>query len=234
MQNMSKHQLEALQHNVRLELRRRYKHSQAPKYGSLDKAFSDQELQILLAHVTNRTAKTVLQVMVGLGLRIGEAVSLRTKDVDLAGRRLWVSKTEKGSVPTMFFLHDQVLEVLRQHLAAGRANKEWIFPAVHEHNHYPHISPHWVSKEFREARARAGLDFSYGWSEETRPGRNPRPLYRLVTHSCRHYFGHKVFEGTKDILVTQRLMRHASINSTQRYMHKRQEELDRAMMTVFS
>lgn len=231
--NLKKHQLEALQHQVRSELQLRYHHSRAPKYGALDKGFNELELAQFFKEVHHPKARTILTLMAGLGLRIGEACSLRTKDVDLAGRRLWVSKTEKGSVPTLFFLHDAVLASLQEHVRQCRAGEIWLFPAVKVQNKFPHLSPNWVRREFREARARAGLNFTYGMSEEQN-GRRSRPLYRLVSHSCRHYFGHKVFENTHDILVTQKLLRHQNIRNTQRYMYKRQEELDDAMIKVFA
>lgn len=230
---LKKHELESLQFEIRVELKKRYRHSGAPKYGNLDKSFSDEEIKALFSHIRHHTAYTVLTLMTGLGLRICEACSLKTHDIDLSQRRLWVSRTEKGSTPTLFFLHDRVFNVLRAHMENGYAGTEWLFPAVKSSNKYPHISPNWVRKEFREARAAAGLNFSYGWSDEHYPGHKSRPLYRLVSHSCRHYFGHKVFESTKDILITQKLMRHVNIRNTQRYMHKRQEELDNAMAVVF-
>lgn len=234
LQHLKKHQLEDLQHQIRLEIKRRYHHSKAPKYGTLDKSFKPEELEAFLQHVTHPKARTIFSIMAGLGLRIGEACSLRTKDIDIPGRRLWVSRTEKGSVPTMFFVHDALLAALQEHLAAGRAGQEYLFPPVKASNKFPHISPHWVRKEFRAARARAGLNFVYDYSEESIPGRRPRPLYRIVSHSCRHSFGHRIFEATRDILLTQKLMRHANIRNTQRYMYKRQDELDAALLAAFS
>ena len=52
-------------------------------------------------------------------------------------------------------------------------------------------------------------------------------------HSLRHYFGTTVYRKTKDIRVTQVLMRHRSVSSTQIYAHVSQRDVERAVEGLF-
>lgn len=61
-----------------------------------------------------------------------------------------------------------------------------------------YVSGHALSKTWSAAAADAGL-----------PG--------LRFHQCRHTFGSAAYRSTRDLLVTQRLMRHASVSTTQVY-----------------
>lgn len=229
---LRKHELEALRARLLDEYRSRYRRPQTPKYGNLDKSFTTGERERFLRCVTNEQARTVFTLMFGLGLRVGEAVSLRTADVDLGRERLWVVG-EKGGKPTMFLLHGDVLRALTGHVRGGKAGTTWLFPCRKPSNKYPHLSPNWVRNVFTTARAACGLDMVYATSTETYPGRTPRRLHRLVSHSCRHTFGHQVYDATHDLLVTQRLLRHVNVRNTQRYLYRPQEQLDNALKAAF-
>lgn len=61
-----------------------------------------------------------------------------------------------------------------------------------------YVSGHSLSKTWSAAAEDAGL-----------PG--------LRFHQCRHTFGTTVYRSTRDLLVTQRVMRHASVSTTQVY-----------------
>ncbi|MDH3353418.1 MAG: hypothetical protein OEL87_03145, partial [Nanoarchaeota archaeon] len=104
-------------------------------------------------------------------------------------------------------------------------------------NNRANISPAWLRKEFRQVAKNAKLDEVYGIAEDIN---NPlshilgeRKLYRLTTHSLRHYFITKVYGDCKDPLKTQKLARHGEFKSTQNYIHLNQNELDKTLSNIF-
>lgn len=232
---LRKHQLEELQKKVGKELKRRYKKRRTPKYGLLNKGFTQDELAKFISQVKHIKAKTIFVLMKGLGLRIGEAVSIHERDLDLVQRRLWIH-SEKESHPTMFFLHDEVYEQLKEYYAIyGESIKAagYVFPSIKKSNKFPHLSPHWARNHFRMVCKEIGMNFSYDFSEE-KEGRTPRSLHRLTTHSFRHSFCKKVWSTTHDFYITQRLSRHKNPRHLERYIHLDQEEIDQAIVTVFN
>lgn len=52
-------------------------------------------------------------------------------------------------------------------------------------------------------------------------------------HSLRHYYGTAVYRATKDIRVTQTLLRHQSVSSTQIYAHVSQQDVEKAVERLF-
>jgi integrase len=60
-----------------------------------------------------------------------------------------------------------------------------------------------------------------------------RRLFRLTTHSLRHYYIDKVYKSCKDPLKTQKLARHQDFKSTQVYIHLKQEDIDKTLKDVF-
>jgi integrase/recombinase XerD len=202
------------------------------KYGLLNKGFTQEEFELFLRHVSSDQARLIFRLQAYLGLRISEAVSIKTTDLDLQGRKLWV-QSAKGSYPALFPLLDTLHPHLHDWVHTGHAGDTWLFPAKHEHNHRGHVSPHWAAKELREARNKAGLTMRYGESLPCGLKAQPRPLYRLSTHSLRHLFITTVHNKLGDLLVTQKLARHRDIRSTLHYTYKSQEQLQEAMISVY-
>lgn len=232
-QHTSIYRLSQLRKEIGIEIqRRRGKKSQHPAYGLLNKGFTAQEFELLLGLVTSDQARLIFRLQAYLGLRIGEACSLRRQDFDLPGRRLWV-QSAKGSYPALFPLLDNLYPYLEEWVLSGRSGEEWLFPSKNRMNRHAHTSPGWAAKELREARKKAGLDMVYGLSLPGGAQRRPRPLYRLSTHSLRHLFITTVHNKIGDLLVTQKLARHRDIKSTIRYTFKSQEQLHEALVSVY-
>ncbi|MGC8791602.1 MAG: hypothetical protein ACP5PO_08880, partial [Desulfurella sp.] len=95
--------------------------------------------------------------------------------------------------------------------------------------------PAYARKVFREALKDSGLDYAYGYSEEAYPGRKERPLYRLTTHSLRHYAITKFAKSTNgNIVLTSRFARHADPSTTMQYVSRDNEELYKNIDYIFS
>lgn len=173
--------------------------------------------------------------MANLGLRIGEVVQIKLENIDLT-RRKFDLVTEKSHKGDSLYLHDEVFEMIRAwvelHYTHINAHSGYLLYSELKCNIEEHISPHLLRSEFRQTVILAGLNETYGKSDE-RLGRTDRRRYRLTTHSLRHYFITKVYRGTKDPIVAQKLARHTDLKSTQVYIHTAKNDLDGSMDKVF-
>lgn len=136
------------------------------------------------------------------GLRRGEIAALRTDNIDLERNVLVVCG--KGDHTRVIPIHADVRERLR-HKAASRS--EWVFPSLGRDTH---IHPRTVAR-----RVGAMMGNSY------------------TTHQLRHRFATAVYRSSgNDIRVTQELLGHASINTTQIYTQVDSASLVRAVAGV--
>ena len=77
--------------------KKRFRGNAPPKYGSLNKGFTEQEVQAFFKVIENDKFRLLFRYQAQLGLRIGEAVKLNVKDIKFETRELTV-KTEKAHV----------------------------------------------------------------------------------------------------------------------------------------
>jgi integrase len=56
---------------------------------------------------------------------------------------------------------------------------------------------------------------------------------KITPHSFRHYFVTTVLRGTGNLVMAQKLARHENIETTKRYTHLADDELDKAYFEVF-
>lgn len=175
--------------------------------------------------------KLAVLLMYGCGLRRGEVVALRVKDIRLDERRLDVrrgkgAKDRTVPLPTSAVgpMRDHLETVARRHrreLAAGRgastlpgrlaaklpaAPTEWGWQYVFPGRQWGrHVSPSTVAKALTRAASRAGV---------TR---------RLTCHTLRHSFATHLLEGGEgsapaDVVTIRDLLGHASIRTTAGYL----------------
>ena len=69
---------------------KRFRGNVPPKYGSLNKGFSEQEVQAFFKAVDNPKLRLLFSFQAQLGLRIGEAVRINIKDMDFQPRRCMI------------------------------------------------------------------------------------------------------------------------------------------------
>ena len=176
--------------------------------------------------------------MANLGLRVGEVVRIKSSDINWGKNKIRI-ETEKANTIDFMHLHDKVRIPLRcwvrKYPKEIEENEGFIF--FSDLKNRKHISKHWLPRIFRETCAIAKLDDIYGIADDinnpTRKDRPERKLYRLTTHSLRHYFITKVYGSCKDPLKTQKLARHCEFKSTQTYIHLNQDDLDNTITNVF-
>ena len=176
-------------------------------------------------------------LMYGSGLRVGEVVSLRVKDVQLERREL-VVRAGKGAKDRRTMLPQPLLQPLRQQIAAverllrrdraaGHAGVvlpdafdrkspsaafalgwQWLFPARRSH----------IEPGTRLVR-RHHVDASLVQREVQDAARAARLGVRVTCHAFRHSFATHLLEAGYDIRTVQELLGHSDVSTTMIYTH---------------
>ena len=103
------------------------------------------------------------------------------------------------------------------------------------HNNIKHIEVNYARKVFRETIKLAGLDSVYGHSDETYSNHKERRLFRLSTHSLRHYAITRFAKSTNgNVVLTSRFARHSRPDVAMTYISKDTEELYNSIDVAFS
>lgn len=160
--------------------------------------FSREEIARLFAACASPVHRMLLQTMYASGLRVFEACALRMKDIDSAVDRMCIRVEHgKGGQTRYTLLSVTLLERLRTY-ARGTTSRDWLY--CNRRNAQP-VSVAMAQKVYYSARRRAGIHKSGG------------------IHMLRHAFATHLLEGGVDLFTIQKLMGHASISTTSRYLH---------------
>ena len=195
-----------------------------------------EEVDALFAHLQG-VPRLVCMLLYGSGLRLGEALSLRVKDVDFFTGEILI-RDGKGQKDRMTMLADALKVPLKEHLLTVRrlhdedlakglgrvpmpyalARKyvnadrqfgwQWIFPA----------SSHYLDKE-------TGIRHRHHQHESViqkavRAAAAKADLEKHVTpHALRHSFATHLLASGYDIRTVQELMGHEDVRTTQIYTH---------------
>ncbi|MBI4259344.1 MAG: tyrosine recombinase [Actinobacteria bacterium] len=147
--------------------------------------------------------RAVLELLYGLGLRVGEVAALTEDRVDVGRRRIRV--LGKGSREREVPIGDFAMAALEAYLLEGRA--AMAPPGSPEH---PAVFFNRRGKPMgtRDVRAMVERYRRMSMSDRT-----------LSPHTLRHSFATHLLEGGADIRAVQELLGHASLTTTQRYTH---------------
>jgi len=171
----------------------RYKRPQKLPWIPLEK-----EIDQLISGCGFKTG-TFLQLLKETGLRSGEAIRLKWRDLDTANRLLIVNDPEKGGSPRIFKLSRSLVERLNA------------LPKVSERI-FGNVSLKTLRRMFEEQRKRLA-----------KKTRNPR-LLRITFHTIRHWYATTLYHKTKDILFVKKMLGHRSLKNTLIYI-----DLERAI-----
>lgn len=138
----------------------------------------------------------LLQIMGASGLRRAEVCDLNLDDVELERKRVHV-RHGKGDKERFSFLDDAAVAALRAYLAV-RPDKGAAFFLGHRGDR---LTPRQLWVIFRDIRNAAAL------TKHVKP------------HTMRHSFATHLYERKVDLQVIQKLLGHASINTTTIYTH---------------
>jgi integrase/recombinase XerD len=167
----------------------------APSKQRLPQALTHAQCMALLGAVRSPVYRGTLAVMYGCGLRIGEAVSVTVKDIDAA--RLMIRVVGKGNKERLAPLPQGLVDDLRRVWALHR-HPVWLF-ANKRGSH--HVDAGQLYKVFAQIRREQGLGDA------------------IKPHALRHSFATRLLERGVPVETVRMLLGHASIKTTQTYLH---------------
>jgi integrase len=208
--------------------------TKVPRVVTVDHAtWTPTQLKLFLDHIAQDRLMALYFLGAATGMRRGELVGLRWRDIDLDartidvretivayGKEVWVKKPKSPSSRRTFpDIDSRTIAVLQAHRKAQIA-------------------------EQLAAEAWAGTDrvFVDELGENLKPGAVTRGMARhvraaglpkLTPHGLRHTFATVALEAGVDVVYVSRLMGHSSATITQDvYQHPRQEHLAEANRTI--
>lgn len=152
--------------------------------------------------------KAILATFIYTGMRRGELLALRTRDVDFDAGVVTVNNGKGGKARVVPMCHE-LIEPLRDWL-------ELRPPCDHDALFTTRLGQplgkHGVQDAFSRAKAAAGID---------REG--------VTIHTLRHTFATSLLENGADLVSIQRLLGHSSLDTTAIYLHVQMDGLREAV-----
>lgn len=182
--DVSEPKLKKLMKVVSLARKRRFRHgNKMPKYGTMNKGFTEYELRQFLKVIKNPKHLLLFKYQAMLALRVGEAVKLNMEDVNIVTRELKIyapkiSRVDYLLIPESLF--NDTLKYYQMYEEEIKTAKGFLFFKGESH-----IDESYVRNRFREYCVKAGLNEVYAISDDVL--KEQRRLFRLTTHSLRHY-----------------------------------------------
>ncbi len=176
----------------------------AKRSGRLPEPYSRSEVAKLLEATRNIKHRVLLMTAYGGGLRVSELVQLQLHDIH-SQRMLIRVNQGKGRKDRYTLLSPRLLEELRAYWRQERPQR-WLFPGG---NGTDPLSVDTAQKVFYAAKARAGIEHGHG------------------IHGLRHSFATHLMEAGVPLPTIQRLMGHAALSTTAKYLHVTRKHLDR-------
>jgi len=147
-----------------------------------------------------------------LGLRIGEALAINLEDIDL--KKQVITIHGKGRRQRVLPLISDIAEMMHSWLSMrtkvfGAQEQNALFVSKKGNR----LSARTTQENFQKVVVQAG----------------PFSIKKITPHSLRHAFATHAIEGDADVVVLKAVMGHASIHSTQIYIHPSLETLRKAV-----
>jgi integron integrase len=194
------------------------------------------EVRRILSHL-HGTFALIFTLIYGGGLRLGECLSLRVKDVDFS-RGCLVIRSGKGNKDRETILAEKAVESLRHHLDRVRA--------LYDRDRRRSVRGVWLPDALERKYGHAGQEWSWFWVfPSTRLSIEPRTCFvrryhlypttvqkafktavreagilkHATVHALRHSFATHLVERGYDIRTIQELLGHADVSTTMIYTH---------------
>ncbi len=229
---IGKHKIELIQQHIAKHWEKRFQGKRRmPKYGSLNKGFTEQEIVAFFRAIDNDKFRLLFEYQANLGLRIGEACQVNIKDINFETRELKIRTEKARTIDTLiipFPLFKETIEFAQNNAELIQQAQGYLFFAEQsgKPTKNPYIAVDYARNRFRHYRELARVDEVYDVSDEVDGVRTPRKLHRLTTHSLRHYAITRFAKQTNgNLVLTSRFARHLEPNTTMTYINTDKSEL---------
>lgn len=175
--------------------RRVYLIDRPRKEQKLPTVLNMEEVTLLINSILNIKHKAIVMLAYSSGLRLGELVNLKIKDIDSKRMQIRVEQS-KGKKDRYTILSKRMLEVFREYYKQYKP-KEWIFEGATGGQY----SPRSIQNIVQEAVKKAGIRKKAG------------------VHTLRHTFATHLLEAGTDLRYIQSLLGHESSKTTEIYTH---------------
>lgn len=168
---------------------------QMKKPSTIPEVLSVEEVQRLLNSFTNVKHKAIFTLCYSAGLRVGESLNLKVKDIDSDRMQIRIQQA-KGKKDRYSLLSPKVLELLRTYVSEYKP-KEYLFEGQNG-GKYSSAS---VQQLMRRHRKKANIK------------------KKASPHTLRHSFATHLLDNGTGIRFIQELLGHKHISTTQIYTH---------------
>lgn len=158
---------------------------------------SREETVRFLASIDVPLYRVLLTTIYSAGLRLTEALTLRASDID-SSRMLIRIRQGKGKKDRYVPLSPVVLDLLREHWRRHHL-RDLLFPSEDDPSRPLHTTT--VQKRIKRFASRSGLG------------------KRITAHTLRHSYATHLIEKATSPRVVQVLLGHASVHTTETYLH---------------
>jgi site-specific recombinase XerD len=182
---------------------------------SLPRAIDPQAVRQMLAVIDHPRDRAIVLVLLRTGIRIGELLDTRLRDVDLTEQKVEIMEAQKTRVGRVVYLSEDACAALRQWFLHRSEKSDYLFHGMGR----PRLSYEAVRGRFERYLSQAGLADS-GYS----------------LHSLRHTFASELLNAGMRLECLQQLLGHSCIEMTRRYARltdtTRRQEYFRAMAQI--
>jgi len=181
----------------------------------LPRAMDPYEVRRLLSVIQDTRDRAMVLLLLRTGMRIGELLNTRLRDVNLQERKIIIVEGRKNRRGRVVYFSDDAQDALNGWLKDRDSHKQFLFHS-RGRNTFSYSSGHMMFKKYLRA---AGL-ITKGYS----------------LHSLRHTFASELLNAGMRLECLQQLLGHDSIEITRRYARltdkTREEEYFRAMAII--
>jgi site-specific recombinase XerD len=181
----------------------------------LPRAIAPGDVRKLLGAIEKTRDRALLLVLLRTGMRIGELLGLKMRDLDIRERKIHIYEGEKNCLGRVVYLSDDALMALKLWLGKRKPKREYLFYGLgHRHLGYTQ-----ARNIFVKYIVHAGLQHK-----------------GYTIHSLRHTFASELLNAGMRLECLQLLLGHREIEMTRRYARltdrSREEEYFRAMAII--
>jgi integrase/recombinase XerD len=181
----------------------------------LPRAIAPGDVRKIIGAIKETRDRALILTLLRTGMRIGELLGLKIRDLDARERKIHIYEGEKNSLGRVVYLSDDALMALRLWLAQRDKSKEYLFYGV---------------KSFQ-------LCYSLAWDIFAKYLMETGLQHKGYTiHSLRHTFASELLNAGMRLECLQLLLGHHDIEMTRRYARltdkSREEEYFRAMEII--
>jgi integrase/recombinase XerD len=182
---------------------------------ALPRAIDPDDVKQLLSVIDNPRDRAMIMVLLRTGMRIGELLNTKMRDLHIKDRRVDIYESAKTRVGRVVYLSDDAMGALKVWIAMRDVRNEFLFYAQGRSS----MAYSTARLIFERCITKAGLSHK-GYS----------------LHALRHTFASELLNAGMRIECLQPLMGHTSLDVTRRYARLtdkvREEEYFRAMTII--